>query len=167
MRRSDRKLIILAAIAALVTLPHLALSAQSDGLDLGLSGEPATDVSASSSEFGRFVLVLQEIQQIQSDASTEIDRLFATSSLDERRFREMHRRMESEDEDAQDRLGEMEKQEFAELLTGIDEIQRAAETEVVAAIEEADLTVDRFNALILAVREDRTLRQAIQRRLHN
>ncbi len=167
MDGSNKKLMTLAATVALLVAITLTLRAQTGGLGLGLDGEPATDVSVNSSEFNRFVTALREIQQIQSQAAAEMDQVFATSALNERRFRELHRRMQSAEEEDRDRLGEAEKRGYAEVLTKINEIQRETHARMVETIESQDLSVERFNALILAVREDRTLRQAIQRRVRN
>lgn len=167
MHRSGKKHILLLATVAILIAINVTVRAQSEGFELGLSGEPANDVSSDSQEFDRFVNALREIQSIQNKGAAEMDRVFATSTLNERRFRELHRRMQSPEKEVRDQLGDKEKEQYAELLTEINEIQRDTQAEMVEAIQDQGLTVERFNALILAVREEPTLQQAIQQRLQN
>lgn len=167
MHGNGRKQIVLFAAMAILAAVNVTVRAQSEGFELGLSGEPATDVSSDSREFGRFVNALREIQSVQNEAAAEMDRVFATSTLNERRFRELHRRMQSPEEEDRERLGDEEQERYAELLTEINEIQRDTQAEMVEAIQDEGLSVERFNALILAVREEPSLQQAVHRRIRN
>lgn len=157
MDKSNKKLMALAAAVALLVAFTLTARAQTEGLSLGIEREAATDVSVNSSEFGRFITILQEIQEIQSRAEADIDHIFATSPLNERRFRELHRRMQSATSEARERVEKNQEKQYAQVLTDINGVRRDAHDRMVEAIESKNLSVERFNALILAVREDPTL----------
>ena len=149
----------------------LTLSAQAGSQAPGGQGSQVPEVDADSQEFDRFVDALQTVQDVQEEVNQEIDQLIADSPLSEQDFQQIHQELQGQpDRDSGaggTDVSEMEREQYRDLMQRIGSTQESSQEEMITAIEDNGLNVDRFNEIMMAARSDADLQQKLQRELSN
>ncbi|MFP4179360.1 MAG: DUF4168 domain-containing protein [Spirochaetaceae bacterium] len=122
--------------------------------------EQAEDVTTEDLE--KFSDVYVEVQKIQENLNEEISGMIDDSSFDEETFHNLFQAQATGDQEATSDLNDSEKEEFQELTDEITEMQSSQEENMVAAVEEEGLTVQRFNGILSAIQQDSELYEEFQ-----
>ncbi|MFP4374211.1 MAG: DUF4168 domain-containing protein [Spirochaetaceae bacterium] len=136
----------------------------------GGQGADTPDVDPDSGEFDRFVDALQTVQSVQEDVNEEIDELITESPLSEQDFQQIHQELQGQP-DAEGgggtEVSETEREQYRDLMERIGSTQESSQEEMITAIEDNGLDVNRFNEIMMAARSDAELQQELQQELGN
>ncbi|MFP3959008.1 MAG: DUF4168 domain-containing protein [Spirochaetaceae bacterium] len=144
---------------------------QEEGMeDPGQQQQQAPEVDPESEEFNRFVDALETVQEVQQEVNEEIDGLIADSSMSEEEFGQIHQQLQGQPdrEDGQGAdISDNEREEYRSLIDEIGAAQEDSQEEMISAIEENDLNVERFNEIMMAARSDAELQERLQQEMSN
>ncbi|MFP4204801.1 MAG: DUF4168 domain-containing protein [Spirochaetaceae bacterium] len=132
--------------------------------------QQAPDVDPESEEFNRFVDALETVQEVQQEVNEEIDGVIADSSMSEEEFGEIHQQLQGQPdrEDGQGAdISDDEREEYRSLIDEIGAAQEDSQEEMISAIEENDMNVERFNEIMMAARSDAELQERLQEEMSN
>ncbi|MFP4011197.1 MAG: DUF4168 domain-containing protein, partial [Spirochaetaceae bacterium] len=139
---------------------------QEEGMeDPGQQQQQAPEVDPESEEFNRFVDALETVQEVQQEVNEEIDGVIADSSMSEEEFGEIHQQLQGQPdrEDGQGAdISDDEREEYRSLIDEIGAAQEDSQEEMISAIEENDMNVERFNEIMMAARSDAELQERLQ-----
>jgi len=108
-------------------------------------------------ELEDFVIAFISVQELQNEMNEMTDERISESELDESRFFEINEIAQQSDSSDLSSIGDDELAEYREVLEDLIEIQNEQQAEMVDAVKAKDLTVDRFNRIMLALRDDSEL----------
>lgn len=139
MRIHFNHIIIIIAIALVLLLPGIEISAQA---------EKPEEVEASSEEWERFEAVYSQMRALQEDVRQKEQDIVESSSLDEKSFRNMYDAYVDNNKGVFGMATESEKEDFSEVMEKIIELQNVYREELAQLIEESDFSSRRFYALL-------------------
>jgi hypothetical protein len=114
--------------------------------------------SVSDTELENFAAALQDVQEIRQGMAEETQQAVGESPLEQQRFEEIYgARQSGGQQDAG--TTEAENRQFEELMSQIQEIQQQSNEEMVQAVEEEGLSVQRFNEIAQAIQQNPELQQ--------
>ena len=154
------------SIAALLTLVILPVAAQS-----GSTGQSGSQLQQSQSknapsfedqELEKFAEVMEEIQEVQTESNQQIESAFTDSSLSKERFNTLYSARQNQGAQKADGETDAETEEFNALAQKIQTIQQSSQKEMVETVRENDMTVQKFNEIVKAMRSNPELGQRIQ-----
>ena len=125
------------------------------------SGEGAQQVDVSQDELEQFAAALESVQSIQQEMVEETQGAVADSSLEQSRFQELYR-AENGGPSPSNAASEAEEEEFATVMEQITEIQKGANEEMIQAVQDEGLEVQRFNQIAQAIQRNQELQQRFQ-----
>ncbi len=126
-----------------------------------LSGGIAfAEVNPNSQEFVDFAEAMRGVQEVQETVNMEIDSIIAQTPLGEERFLEVYQEVQATG-NVPEHLDQQEVMVYQEAMNEINEIQMASQEEMVAIVDDAGLSVTRFNEIVMALQEDPSLQQAL------
>jgi hypothetical protein len=117
------------------------------------------EIDPNSAEFDQFVEAMVAVQEIQAEMSESIATVIDQSPLNEERFMEIHQQQQF-GEGSMD-IPEEEQVAYEELAAEINTTQQSFQQEMIDAVEDRDMTVDRFNSIVYTVQQDPALREAL------
>ncbi|MFO7849524.1 MAG: DUF4168 domain-containing protein [Spirochaetia bacterium] len=135
---------------------------QQEGQPEGQQGQPPAAEDVTDEELQQFSDVYTVVQEIQEDLNQEVSKMIEDSSFDEQTFHNLFQAQSTGDQSATEDLSDAEQQEFEELTTKITEMQNAQQENMVAAVEDEGLTVERFNGILSAMQQDTELFEKFQ-----
>lgn len=159
---SARKVTSLLLLLAVLTIP---VAAQTGTPAPGSNGQNQPQIDPDSGEFDRFVAALEKVQEVQEEVNEQISAEISESGLTEERFNEIYRATQSPEISVEDEASEEEQETYEEVFNRVSEIQGESQSDMVDAVEENDLSVSRFNELIVAVRGNPELQETLQERM--
>ena len=112
----------------------------------------------SDAELESFVAALQDVQEIRQDMAEETQQAVGESPLEQKRFEEIYGARQSGGQQGAGTT-EAEDRQFEELMSEIQKIQQQSNEEMVQALEEEDLSVQRFNQIAQAIQQNPELQQ--------
>lgn len=119
--------------------------------------QPQQAENVTTEDLEKFSDVYVEVQKIQENLNEEISGMIENSSFDEQTFHNLFQAQATGDQAAASDLNESEKREFQELTNDITEMQNSQQDNMVAAVEDEGLTVQRFNGILSAIQQDSEL----------
>ncbi len=122
-----------------------------------------TDVS--DAELDRFTNAIAQIQMLQQESRREMATVVQESGLSEQRFMEIARSQQNPESEIE--VSSQERENFQVAVTEISQIQQSTQAEMIDAVRQEGLDVDRFNQILAAVSQDPELKEAVQERLGN
>jgi uncharacterized protein (DUF885 family) len=123
-----------------------------------LPRQQTTDVS--DSEIEQFALAFVEIQNIEQKIQPEMVQIVEKEGIEVQRFNEIMNAQQDPNQEVD--AGEDELKKFAAANREIEDIQNRAQREMMGKIDEAGLTVERYQEIMTAVRNDPELQQKLQ-----
>ncbi len=125
--------------------------------------EPAPAEDVSDGELGKFAVVFTETQTLNQQIQQEMMTAVQEEGLEVQRFNEI---MEAQ----QDPNKEMDASEeeiamFAAASQAIQEIQQEAQADIQKVISDNGLTVQRYQAIMMALRDDADLQQRLREQM--
>lgn len=118
--------------------------------------------SFKESELKKFARVMEDVQTVQTDSNQKIEDAFSDSSMSKERFNTLYSARQNEDKQKAEDESKEETQEFNELAKQIQTIQQESQKEMVEKVREHEMTVQKFNQIVQAMRQNPELGQRIQ-----
>jgi len=118
-------------------------------------------IDVSDKELLTYAEVLMEIQQIQSEYGKEAQSAISESSLSEERFKEIYQAAQSGNQNAEGQT-EAESKEFKEVIGKMQELQKDANEKMVSLVKENGFTVERFNNITQAYKQNPKLQERLK-----
>ena len=159
MNVAHKRGIVVFVIGAILVSGALVVVAQTGSGMESQSQSGAASIDPDSGEFESFVEAMGEVQSLQEEMSVQVDEIISNASMNEDRFMEIHQQMQFGSESTD--LSGTEEEEYEALAGEINATQESFQEEMIEVIENQDLTVDRFNAIVYAVQQDTELRDAL------
>jgi len=165
--------VFLITLTALFFLLISPLSAQSQGSSQGQTEaqpgiQPGQENAPSFEEtdLKKFVQVMQEIQTVQTESNEDIESAFSESPMSKQRFNTLYQARQGgqngqNGQKAEDET-EAETKQFNKLAKEIQTIQKESQEEMVETVRDNDMTVQKFNQIVKAMRSNPELGQRIQ-----
>ena len=114
--------------------------------------------SVSDTELESFATALQDVQEIRQGMAEETQQAVGESPLEQQRFEEIYgARQSGGQQDAG--TTDAENRQFEELMSQIQQIQQQSNEEMVQAVEDEGLSVQRFNEIAQAIQQNPELQQ--------
>ncbi|MFO7781828.1 MAG: DUF4168 domain-containing protein [Spirochaetia bacterium] len=112
----------------------------------------------SEGDLESFAVALQDVQELRQEMAEETQQAVGESPLEQQRFEEIY---EARQSGGQQDAGttDAENRQFEELMSEIQKIQQQSNEEMVQAVEEEGLSVQRFNQIAQAIQQDPELQQ--------
>ncbi|MCF7914061.1 MAG: DUF4168 domain-containing protein [Spirochaetaceae bacterium] len=154
------------SIAALLTLAILPVAAQSG--NTGQSGSQLQQGQSENSpafedqELEKFADVMEEIQAVQTESNQKMESAFSGSSMSKERFNTLYSARQKQGKQKADNETDAETEEFNALAQKIQSIQQSSQKKMVETVRANDMTVQKFNAIVKAMRSNPELGQRIQ-----
>lgn len=117
--------------------------------------QPPVDVS--DQELATFSAAYASVQKMQQGLNEEINDLVAESDLGQKKFQEIYQSHLTDNQEELSELSPGEQESFTVLMDDIAEVQNGQQEKMVAAIRGEGLTVERFNTVAAAIKEDPSL----------
>lgn len=137
------------------------ISAQQGNQGMPGQGGDVPEVDPNSEEFERFVEAYSGVQEIQQEVSGEVQELISDSPLSQQRFQQIHQQVQGPGSGEAD-IPEEERNNYESLLSDVQEVQQSSQEEMIAEVEDAELSVERFNQIATAIQNDQELQQRLQ-----
>ena len=127
------------------------------------SNDNASDTTSfKDSELKKFARVMEDVQTVQTDSNQKIEDAFSDSSMSKERFNTLYSARQNENKQKADDGSKEETQEFNDLAKQIQTIQQESQKEMVEKVREHDMTVQKFNQIVQAMRQNPELGRQIQ-----
>jgi len=124
----------------------------------GAFAQSSNGGDVSEAELENFVSALQDVQELRQDMAEETQQAVGDSPLEQQRFEEIYGARQSggqQDADTTD----AETRQFEQLMSEIQQIQQQSNEEMVQAVEDEGLSVQRFNQIAQAIQQNPELQQ--------
>ncbi|MFW5811839.1 MAG: DUF4168 domain-containing protein [Alkalispirochaetaceae bacterium] len=125
------------------------------------SGMDSDAPEVSGEELEQFAAALEEVETIRQDMVETTQGAVADSSLDESRFQELYR-AETGGPAPSSAPSDSEEEEFEALMGELEEIQQESNDQMVEAVEDEGLDVQRFNRIAQAIQQDPELQERFE-----
>ncbi len=128
------------------------------GLQSGQQNSP----SFEDSELQKFAQVMKKIQTVQTESNQKIESAFSESSMSKQRFNTLYKARKSGSQQKAEDESSAETKEFNKLAKQIQTIQQNSQKQMVETVRNNDMTVQKFNQIVKAMRSNPELGQRIQ-----
>ncbi len=125
--------------------------------------EGSSDIEVSDQELKKFAGVLQEVQKVQQSYGSEVQSAISESSLDEKRFREIHSATQNSSKEQAKGQTEAETKAYKQVIGKIQKLQQKSNQEMVKVVKEGGFSVKRFNRIATALRSDQDLGKRLKK----
>lgn len=155
-QRIRRIAAVAVVILALVAVPPAMAQNSSPG---GSGQTPQVDVSQE--ELEQFAAALENVQSIRQEMVQNTQGAVADSSLEESRFQELYRADQGGPAPSQE-ASDQERAAYDEVMQEIQQIQQQSNQEMVQAVRDEGLEVQRFNQIAQAIQQSSELQERFQ-----
>jgi HD-GYP domain-containing protein (c-di-GMP phosphodiesterase class II) len=156
----QKRVMVFSIIVVILAAGGLVVMAQANNMESQQQTQPsAPSIDPESDEFENFIEAMGEVQSIQEEMSVRVDELITNAPMDEDRFMEIHQRTQFGSESMD--LSSSEEEQYETLASEINSAQQGYQEDMIEVIEDHDLTVDRFNAIVYSVQQNAELREAL------
>ncbi len=131
------------------------------------AGVFAQSNDVSDKDLDLFVSAYRDVQQVQQEMNTKTSDMVDDSSLTHEEFQNLYQAYGNKDEAAINQFSQEQQNAFSELSNDITALQKSMQEDMIAAINDNNLSVDKFNAIMTAVQEDSDLYTKFQERFEN
>ncbi len=128
----------------------------------GLQSSQQDAPSFQDAELEKFAQVMQEIQTVQTESNQKIENAFSESSMSKQRFNTLYQTRKSGNQQKAEGETSAETKEFNKLAKQIQTIQQNSQKQMVETVRSNDMTVQKFNQIVKAMRSNPELGQRIQ-----
>lgn len=141
--------------------------AQGMGQEQGQQQMPDVPTSddVSDNELSQFVTTITEIEPIQIELQTDVEKLVEEEDISFERFQQLMMAMQNPQMAQQVEISEEEQQSIERIQPKLSELQLQAEEEIVEKIEDNGLTVERYQAIMMGAQQDQELMTRLQQAL--
>jgi len=137
--------------------------------DVGQGQQQMPDVpnsdDVSDTELSQFVTTITEIEPIQVELQTDVEKLVEEENISFERFQQLMMAMQNPQMAQQVEISEEEQESIEKIQPKLSELQLKAEEEIVEKIEENGLTIERYQAIMMGAQQDQELMTRLQEAL--
>jgi len=123
------------------------------------------DIDVSDEEIKKLVDAVSAIQSINQGAQQEMSKKIQDEGMNPRRFQEIQRAQQSQQQNANATDEEMK--QYQNIMKEMESVQAGLQEDMKNAIEDAGLTMQRYQQIANAAQNDTTLMQRIQRKIQS
>lgn len=156
-------------IASLLLFAALfaATTAFAQGMGQGQQQMPDVPTSddVSDTELSQFVTTITEIEPIQIELQTDVEKLVEEEDISFERFQQLMMAMQNPQMAEQVEITDEERQKIENIQPKLSELQLKAEEEIVEKIEANGLTIERYQAIMMGAQQDQELMTRLQEEL--
>jgi len=141
--------------------------AQGMGQEQGQQQMPDVPTSddVSDTELSQFVTTITEIEPIQIELQTDVEKLVEEEDISFERFQQLMMAMQNPQMAQEVEISDEERQKIENIQPKISELQMKAEEEIVEKIEDNGLTIERYQAIMMGAQQDQELMTRLQEKL--
>lgn len=129
------------------------------------TSQPTVGAPVTSEELQKFAKSFKQVQTIQEQTMAEMLKAVRSEGLSEQRFVAIYRSQQNSQSRPESAVTTQERQQFAQVLKKLGEIEQRTQTQMQQAIRTEGLEPDRFVQILAAVRRDSALQQQMQKLL--
>jgi phosphoglycerate-specific signal transduction histidine kinase len=118
--------------------------------------------SFEDAELQKFAKVMKKIQTVQNESTKKIETAFSESSMSKQRFNKLYSARKNGSNQKAKNETKAETEEFKKLATQIQSIQQSNQKKMVDIVRKNDMTVQKFNQIVKAMRSNPNLGKKIQ-----
>jgi hypothetical protein len=122
---------------------------------------PAAAENVNDAELEQFAQALQGIQVAQQEIQVEMQQIVQESPLGEERFNEIHEVVNTTG-NVPDNANDTEIEHYGAVVEELGAIQQNLQLEMATIVEENDMEVERFNAIVMAIQQDEQIWNRVQ-----
>ncbi|CAN5164396.1 hypothetical protein BH23BAC3_BH23BAC3_15810 [soil metagenome] len=143
--------------------------AQGMGQEQGQQQMPDVPTSddVSDTELSQFVTTITEIEPIQIELQSDVEKLVEEEDISFERFQQLMMAMQNPQMAQQVEISEEEQGSIEKIQPKLSELQMKAEEEIVDKIEENGLTIERYQAIMMGAQQDQELMTRLQEALES
>jgi len=123
------------------------------------------DIDVSDAEIEKFVNAVNAIQSINQGAQQEMSKKIQDEGMNPRRFQEIQRAQQSQQQNANATDEEMK--QYQNIMKEMEAVQSGLQEDMKKAIEDAGLTMQRYQQIANAAQNDTSLMQRIQTKIQS
>ena len=123
--------------------------------------EQAPETSIDSEEIERFANAFESVQALQNEARDSMMQAIEEEGLDIETYSQVFQ-MQQQGLEPSEELSQEEQEQFEQVDARINEIEQEAQADIEQAITDADLEVERFEEIFMAIQQDPELQQQVQ-----
>lgn len=121
------------------------------------------EIDVSDGEINQFASVFVELQSMNQGVQQEMMSAVEEEGIEVERFNQIMQAQQDPNQDVD--ANEEELQNFAKASQAVEQIQAKVQKEMEEVITENDLTVQRYQQIMMAVRNDAELQQRLQQKI--
>ena len=121
------------------------------------------DIDVSDGEINQFASVFVELQSMNQGVQQEMMSAVEEEGIEVQRFNQIMQAQQDPNKEVE--ANEEELQNFAKASQAVEQIQAKVQKEMEKVITENDLTVQRYQQIMMAVRTDTELQQRLQQKI--
>ncbi len=123
------------------------------------------DIEVNDEEIQKFVEAAKQVQSISMGAQQNMNKMVQDEEMDAQRFNEIQRSQQNQQGNANATDAEME--QYRNIMKQIEDLQSNAQKDMEKAIQDAGLTVERYQIIAQAAQQDTTLMKKIQEEMQS
>ncbi len=124
------------------------------------TASPSAEVSPI--ELQKFAHALKRLVPIQQGVKTQIIQTLQQQNLSEKRFSEIYQARKNPQAQATSAITPQETQKFDQIAAKLQQIQKSTQSKMAQVVRGEGLDVQRFNQILVAVRQNPALRQKVR-----
>ena len=122
---------------------------------------PAAAENVDDAELEQFARALQGIQVAQQEIQLEMQQVVQGSPLGEERFNEIHEVVNTTG-NVPDNANDAEVEQYSAVVEELGTIQQDLQLEMASIVEDNEMEVERFNAIVMAIQQDEQIWNRVQ-----
>lgn len=162
------KIFKLAGILVLATL-FAATAAFAQGMEQGQQQQQMPDIPSSEdvsdNELSQFVTTITEIEPIQVELQSDVEKLVEEEDISFERFQQLMMAMQNPQMAQEVEISDEEREKIENIQPQLSDLQMKAEEEIVQKIEDNGLDVERYQAIMMGAQQDQELMERLQQAL--
>ena len=140
---------------------------QSAGQEQMMPGQmqQAQDIEVSDQEIQKFVDAAQKVQQLNMQMQQDVSKAVQDEGMETQRFNEIHRSQQAQQQgqgQGQTNATEQEMEQYQNILDKLQQMQSGAQEDMQKAIEDAGLSMQRYQQIATAAQRDTALMKRLQ-----
>jgi hypothetical protein len=124
------------------------------------------NIEVSDAEVKKFVDAVRKVQSINRGAQQEMSKAVQDEGMDVKRFQEIQKSQQSQQQ-GQANATEAEMKKYRNIMTKMKEVQSGMQQDMSKAIKDAGLTMQKYQQIAKAARNDSTLMKRIQNEMRS
>lgn len=126
-----------------------------------------TSEDVSDEELNQFVTTISEIEPIQIELQTDVQKLVEEKNISMERFQQLMMAMQNPQMADQVEISDEEREQIQNIQPDLTDLQMKAEEKIVEKIEENGLNVQRYQAIMMGAQQDQELMTRLQTALED